>query len=120
MAIIAVLKRRDAYWDEVTLVHKPWWNPAEPFVDDELILTGGHSRFATESTAEIVLIPGQAAPDTSVARLDRQSTDAIKVHPPWGHFVYLGEISGIHQTVTLAARRAGIEQTVAFEPLGTP
>jgi hypothetical protein len=118
MAIIALLERRDGAWYEVTLVHKPWWDPAEAFADDELMATGGHSRFATGSAPEIVLIPGQAAPDTSIERADVSSDDEINVHPPWGHFIYLGERDRSDQTVKLTARRAGREQTAAFEPIG--
>lgn len=118
MAIIALLERRDGSWYEVTLVHKPWWDPAEAFADDELMVTGGHSRFATGSASEIVLIPGQAASDTSIVPADVYSDGEINVHPPWGHFIYLGERDRSDQTVKLTARRAGREQTAAFEPIG--
>ena len=117
MGIIALLERRDGSWYEATLVHKPWSDPAEAFADDELMVTGGHSRFATGSASEIVLIPGQAAPDTSIAPADVYS-DEINVHPTWGHFIYLGERDRSDQTVKLTARRAGSEQTAAFESIG--
>jgi hypothetical protein len=41
--------------------------PADAFADGELMATTGHARFATGSASEIVLIPGQAAPDISVS-----------------------------------------------------
>jgi hypothetical protein len=115
MAIIALLERRDGTWDEVALVHKPWWDPAEAFENDDLMLTGGHSRFVTDGDANLVLVPGQAAPGTSVARADG---DDIAVHSPWGHFVYLGELAAAGERVTLTARRPGVEQTAVFEPIG--
>ncbi len=81
MAIVALLERQGTSWKEVTLVHKPWWDPAEAFDDRELMLTGGHSRFWTGAASEGVLIPGQAAPETSVARSDGHPADVITVHP---------------------------------------
>jgi len=117
MAIVALLERRNAVWEEVALVHKPWWDPTEAFEDDELMLTGGHSRFGTGSIGEVVLVPGQAAPDTSVVSGDGHP-DEVEVHPPWRHFIYLGELDRIDETVTLTARRDGVEQTDVFEPIG--
>ncbi len=117
MAIIALLERRNAAWDEVALVHKPWWDPTEAFEDNELMLTGGHSRFGTGSIGEVVLIPGQAAPDTSVVYGDGHPVDEVEVHPPWRHFIYLGELDRIDETVTLTARRDRVEQTDVFEAI---
>jgi hypothetical protein len=117
MAIIVLLERQDASWYEVTLVHKPWWDPAEGFADDELMLTGGHSRFAVGSASEIILIPGQAAPDTSIARVDVHPSDEIELHAPWGHFIYLGRLDSFEQPVTLVANRAGRKETAVFESI---
>jgi hypothetical protein len=44
--------------------------------------------------------------------------DEVVAHPSRGHFVYLGEIERSDEPVTLTARRAGAEETVAFQPIG--
>jgi hypothetical protein len=118
LAIIALLERRDSSWDEVALVHKPWWDPADTLEDGELMLIGGQSRFATGASGGVVLIPGQAAPDVSVARTDGRHGAAIHVHPCRGHLIYLGALDHVDETVTLTARRAGIEQAADFERIG--
>jgi hypothetical protein len=115
MAIVALLERDGASWDEVFLTHKPWWEPGEEFAEGELMLTGGHSRVG--QGPEVVLIPGQAAPGARVSR-DGNAAGDVVVHRPWGHFVYLGEIERSDESVTLTARRAGAEETVVFEPIG--
>jgi hypothetical protein len=115
MAIVVLLERDGASWDEVFLTHKPWWEPGETFGAADLMLTGGHARFGR--APEVVLMPGQAAPGARVSR-DGDAADEVVVHPPWGHFVYLGEIERSDEPVTLTARRAGAEETVVFQPIG--
>lgn len=113
MAIVALLERAGDAWDEIAIVHKPWWDPADPFEDDELLVTGGHSRFAAGPGPDVALVAGQAAAHTSVAG----ASGDIVVHPPSGHFIYLAEISNHDEPVILTARRAGVEETSVFEPL---
>lgn len=119
MAIIALLERTDSSWDEVALVHRPWWDPDETAEDGELMLAGGQSRFATGTGGAVVLIAGQAAPGASVARDDGRRRAALDIHPPRGHFIYLGELDHFDETVSLTASRAGIEQTAVFEPIAS-
>lgn len=113
MAIMALLERVGETWDEIALVHKPWWDPAGAFDEGELMLTGGHSRFTYGSESHVVLVAGQAAARTSLGGADGE----IVVHPPWGHFIYLAEIVRPDEPVTLTARRDGVEQTAVFEAL---
>jgi len=113
IAIVALLERTADAWDETALVHKPWGDPEDPFETDELMRTGGHSRFVTGPSPEVVLIAGQAAPDASIT--GRHGN--IVVHPPTGHFIYVAEMARPGQPVTLTARRAGSEETSVFEPL---
>ena len=116
MAIVALLRRAGDGWDEITLVHKPWWDPADPFDDDELMLTGGHSRFVTGPGPEVVLIAGQAAAGACISGVDGD----VVVHPPAGHFIYVAAMARHSQPVTLTARRGGSEQTSVFEPPDIP
>ena len=74
MAIVALLERAADGWDEIALVHKPWWDPADPFEDDELMRTGGHSRFVTGPGPEVVLIAGQAAAGASITGVTATSS----------------------------------------------
>ena len=113
MAIVALLQRAGDGWDEIALVHKPWWDPADPFADDELMLTGGHSRFVAGPGPEVVAIAGQAAVGACISGVDGD----VVVHPPAGHFIYVAEMARHSQPVTLTARRAGLEQTSVFDPL---
>jgi hypothetical protein len=113
MAIVALLERAGDAWDEIAIVHKPWWDPADPFEDGELIVTGGHSRFAVGSGPDVALVAGQAAAQTTVAG----ASGEIVVHPPARHFIYLAEIANHDEPVILTARRAGVEETSVFEPL---
>jgi hypothetical protein len=113
MAIVALLRRSADAWDEIALVHKPWWDPADPFEDDELMATGGHSRFVAGPGPEVAVIAGQAAAGASITGPGGE----IVVHPPSRHFIYLAEIAHPDEPMTLTARRAGVEQTSVFEPL---
>jgi hypothetical protein len=113
MAIVALLERAADAWDEIAIMHKPWWDPAEPFEEDELIVTAGHSRFAAGPGPDVALVAGQAAAQTSIAGAGGD----VAVHPPSGHFIYLAEIANHDEPVILTARRAGVEETSVFEPL---
>jgi hypothetical protein len=66
MCLVSLLERGHDAWEELTIVHKPWWDPHETFAEDELIATGGHSRFSGDRCVEVVVIPGPAASETSV------------------------------------------------------
>jgi hypothetical protein len=120
ICIVPVMERGADAWEDLTVVQKPWWGPEEAFAKDELLATGGHSRFASGRDFEIVVIPGQAAPDTTVARVDSGQPEAVVVHGPWGHFVYVGSTSRDGDPVTLVAEREGIRQTEVFERLDAP
>lgn len=105
MALVGLLERVGETWDEIALVHKPWWDPAGAFDEGELMLTGGHSRFTHGSESHVVLVAGQAAARTSLGGAGGE----VVVHPPWGHFIYLAEIARADEPVTLTARRDGVE-----------
>lgn len=117
MAIVVLLERDGVSWYEVALAHQASWDPAEPFGEDELMRSSGHSRFMSGPAPEAVLIPGQAAPGARVLRTGN-AAEEIVVHPPWGHFLYFGEIERSDESVALTARRAGAEETVVFDPIG--
>jgi hypothetical protein len=120
MCIMLVMQRGADGWDELTVVHKPWWPPKTPFAEDELLATGGHSRFSNEPGLEVVVVPGQAAPDTTVARIDTAQEEDIVLHGPLGHFVYLGSGARPDDPVTLAAHRGKARETEVFARLDVP
>lgn len=115
--IVCLVERGVHGWQELTVVQKPWWDPSEEFAAQALLATGGHSRFTGSVGTEIVVIPGQAAPDTTVARIDRRQSQPIAVHPPRGHFVYAGTLERDGDPVTLVAERGRVRQTATFERL---
>ncbi|MGI9099201.1 MAG: hypothetical protein ACR2H2_12070 [Solirubrobacteraceae bacterium] len=120
MCLLVVLERGEDGWEDLTIVHKPWWDPQEALAEDELIATGGHSRFSGHVCPEIVAIPGQAATETPVTRLESVKRESAPAQGPWGHFVYVACLDEPGSLVTLVAERAGAHQTVVFERLDAP
>jgi hypothetical protein len=117
MCLLSILERHEAAWEDFTVVHKPWWDPHEAFAEDELIVTGGHSRFHGDLCAEVVVIPGQAASETSVKRAETVEPVETLALGPWRHFIYVGCLDEPGAPVTLVAQRAGAHETVVFEIL---
>ena len=117
MCLLAVLERGEDAWEDLTVVHKPWWDPHDALAEDELIATGGHSRFHGDVCAEVVVIPGQAASETSVKRAEAVEPEEILAQGPWRHFIYVGCPDEPGAPVTLMAERAGAHHTVVFEIL---
>lgn len=115
MCLLVVLERDGDSWDEVSIVHKPWWDPRAAFTTGELIAVGGHSRFSGNACPEIVVIPGQAAADTRVRRLEPDAAHEPLVQGPWGHFVYVGCVDEPGAPVSLVAERDGAQETVKVE-----
>jgi hypothetical protein len=115
MCLLVLLERGDEAWKEVTIVHKPWWDPQEAFAEDDLILTGGHSRFSSHLCAEVVVIPGQAAPETSVTPVGSVVPEEPPAQGPWRHFVYVRCSDEPGTPVTLVAERAGAQERVVFK-----
>jgi hypothetical protein len=116
MCLLVVLERGERGWEDLTIVHKPWWDPHRTFAQDDLIATGGHSRFSGDLCAEVVLIPGQAASETSVQPLGSVEHQPL-AQGRWRHFVYVGCSDEPGGPVTLVAERAGVQETVVFEML---
>jgi hypothetical protein len=117
LLIILVCNRRS--WEELSVVHKPWWNPQEPFAENELFAIGGHSRFSSDVCPEVVVIPGQAAPQTRVRRLDAVPAEPV-ITGPWGHFVYVGCLDEPGAPVSLEAERAGERETIKVKMFDPP
>jgi hypothetical protein len=117
MCLLAILEHGDGGWEDLSIVHKPWWDPQGAFAGDELIATGGHSRFSDDLGAEVVVIPGQAATDTSVTSVGPAGRQRPLAQGLWRHFVYVGCSDEPGMPVTLTAERAGAQETVVFEPL---
>jgi hypothetical protein len=115
MCLVTLLERTRDAWEDVTIVHKPWWDPQEAFSPDDLIATGGHSRFSGDMCAEVVVIPGQAASDVSVKPVGLPETEAPLAQGPWRHFVYVRCSDQPGAPVPLVAERAGAHETVVFE-----
>ncbi|MEA2131077.1 MAG: hypothetical protein QOJ85_3968 [Solirubrobacteraceae bacterium] len=115
MCLLVLLERDNDAWEELSIVHKPWWGPQEAFSQEDLILTGGHSRFSSDLCAEVVAIPGQAASETSVRPWDSAAPAEPLAQGPWRHFVYVGCLDEPGKPVTLVAERAGAQETVVFE-----
>lgn len=120
MCLLALLERGDDTWEDLTIVHKPWWDPQEAFAQDHLIVTGGHSRFSGDLCAEVVVIPGQAASETSVKPLGSVEREEPLAQGPWRHFVYVRCSDEPGRPVTLVAERAGAQETVVFEMPDAP
>jgi hypothetical protein len=117
ICLLVVMARDGDTWEDFTIVHKPWWNPENALAEDELIAIGGHSRFGGQACPEVVLIPGQAAPQTRVTRLEPVQREEDLVQGPWGHFVCVACIDEPGAPVSLGARRAGAHQTVVVQAL---
>jgi hypothetical protein len=115
MCLLVVLERDADSWDEISIVHKPWWDPREAFTDDHLMAVGGHSRFSGHACPEIVVIPGQAAADTRVRRLESDEVQEPLVEGLWGHFVYVGCLDEPGAPVSLLAERDGAQETVTVK-----
>jgi hypothetical protein len=115
MCLLVVMERDGDSWQEISIVHKPWWDPSAAFTTDELIAVGGHSRFGGRACPEIVVIPGQAAANARVRRLESDDVQDPLGQGLWGHFVYVGCLDEPGAPVSLVAERDGAQETVTIK-----
>jgi hypothetical protein len=119
ICLVIVLVREGRSWEDLSVVHKPWWDPQEPFAEGEMFAIGGHSRFSSNVCPEVVVVPGQAAAETQVRCLASIPPEPV-VTGPWGHFVYVGCLDEPGVPVSLEAERAGERETITIKTFDPP